>query len=304
MSLVPWTLSPLQDQVFAFLDSLTKSPLISADFTSLSGAADAWELESFGPGGPIFTEVQAEQTALRTAAKSLADSLTQLRSCVATPGTCKNVYDTIAGVLAGGTIGGPLVWLYTYNGNPTSPTQTSQGSPPAAEPTETSSPQEWLINTVPRTSVKDFQAFIKTLPDRGSGKQLIWDTIDVQGYVTKMTRLEAQITNLDPIVDIIISNDPIQFIPAFVNNTSPSGLRQRDDNVKIVGEDDELRYQYLLCTPKDQNIDELSDNEEDWIYVHEESAGDGTFVYVFDAGFRFSHDVCPSHPLCCVSPYD
>lgn len=275
---------------------LTSSSLTATDFTSLSGAADAWELDSFGPGGPIFSQVQTEQTALRTAAKSVADSLSQLRNCISTPGTCKNIYDTVAGALIGGSIGGPLAYIIYNSGTGTSPTQASKASSPAAATSEASVPEEWLISTVPGTSVKDFQAFIKGLPDRGSGEQIIYPELDEQGYITKMTELEAAIANRDPIVDVIISNAPIDSQLFSLNHTGPGALHQRDEEPwTIVLQDEPERYHAMLCAQRTENVADLPDDKAQYNYVLENSAGDGIFVYVLDHGCLLSHEVSP-HP--------
>lgn len=267
--------------------------LTRTDYASLSGAADAWELESFGPtGSQIFSQVQSEQNALRAAAKSLTDSVSQLRNCVSKPGPCQSVYQTLVGTLVGTTLGAPLVYIYTNDGTGTSPTQTTRpASPPAAAPTDPSERLEWLITTAPDTSLKDFQAFIKELPDRGSGRQITFPTSDNQAYITKMTELEAEIANLDPIVDVIVSNEPLESYLFFLNSTGPAVLDRRAGNPTIVAEAAQ-RYQQLLSAPQGQDLTRIPDKQEELFYAHEESAGDGTFVYVLDCGFRFSHQVC------------
>ncbi|KAL8955509.1 MAG: hypothetical protein Q9193_006671, partial [Seirophora villosa] len=265
---------------------------VESDFSLLSAGADAWELESFGPrGSQIFTQVQTQQSALRGAVKTIGSTLSQLRGCVSRPGACQNAYQTIAGVLLGGSIGGPLAFIYNYDGTATSPTLASNApSAPTATPTG-SDPEEWLISTCPGTSLKEFQAFIKALPDQGSGRQILFPAIDDQGYVTKMTREEAEIVNNDPIVDFIMSNQPFKIIPNFLNSTATDSLHQRDDNGLVIVDDrrDVKRYQQMLCFPPGKPITELP-APDDYFYAHERSDGEGTFVYIFDEGFRFSHE--------------
>ncbi|KAL8755068.1 MAG: hypothetical protein Q9199_003889, partial [Rusavskia elegans] len=278
--------------VSGVVDSLAAA---GSDFSSLSGAADAWELDSFGPGGPIFSQVQTEQAALKTAAKSVADGLNQLRRCIQTPGICKNTYDTVAGLLAGGTIGGPLFWLYTYTGSSVSPSQTLKGRPPPAGvvTTNTATPSSWVLNTVPGTSVEAYKAFIQTLPDRGKGEQIIFGGAISHAYVGTWTLNEAKIISRDPVCDTMSSNARIKGnMQAFrSNNTAANlgfGLDKRAPNLKIVREKSQ-RYQKMVSFPKDKSFRDLNDNDPHWDYTFEESAGAGTWVYTFDHGFDWHH---------------
>lgn len=88
-----------------------------------------------------------------------------------------------------------------------SPTGTATAVLSSSLPT----PTEWLLNTVPGTSVDAFEAFIKKLPDRGSGERIVFPQLDHQHYVGKMTLEEAKAVSKILIVDQITPNDPLEY---------------------------------------------------------------------------------------------
>ncbi|KAL8964454.1 MAG: hypothetical protein Q9197_006920, partial [Variospora fuerteventurae] len=281
--------------VTAAVDSLAT---LESDFSLLSAGADAWELESFGPSGSqIFTQVQTQQSALRGAVKSIGSTLSQLRGCVSTPGACQNAYQTVAGVLLGGSIGGPLAYIYNYDDNAIRPTQTSKGSsPPTVTTTSTATPTSWIFNTVPGTSIAAFKSFIQTLPDRGVGEQIIFGRDISHAYVGTWTLNEARIIAQDPIVDMMSSNERmVGNLQGFQSNdtaaVSESMLSRRAPNLRIAYENprETQRYQKMISYPKNRRFSDLSDADPIWAYASEVSGGAGSWIYSFDNGFDFEH---------------
>ncbi|KAL8685172.1 MAG: hypothetical protein Q9224_005931, partial [Gallowayella concinna] len=270
---------------------------LESDFTALSDAASSWELDSFGSsGGQIFTEVQNEQNLLKAGAKALGSRLSQLRNCVSTPGACEKVYKSISSVLIGSQLAPPLAWIITHRDGVYPSPKNSTGP---------SMPREWIFNTVPGTSVKDFQAFIKTLPDRGAGRQKIYKHLDYQNYITKMTKEEALLVSKDRIVDMLTSNNRVKPIFGFLGNEMANDLvskaltERADDRIVIKSTPYAQKYQAILSNVRYRKISDIPFDPQTgyYDYVHDETEGRGTFVYVFDGGYEWDHqEFTDRHP--------
>ena len=141
--------------------------------------------------------------------------------------------------------------------------------------------------------MRGFQTFIKTLPDRGSGKQMIFDGSDYQNYVTKMTKEEALVVNKDPIVDMMTRNDRVKVMRnRMANSTLSHLLGSRVITPVVIRVDHQHRYQQMLSARKQESISSmLHDINLGHQYLYEQSAGLGTYVYVFDSGFDLYHQV-------------
>ncbi|KAL8735840.1 MAG: hypothetical protein Q9181_002669 [Wetmoreana brouardii] len=275
---------PSSGQVSAAVDALSAA---SSDFSALSSQFEAIELSSFS-GGELAA-IQTERTGLQTASKIVADILSRLKGCVATPGPCRNSVAGFVGSLGAVNVIGVLSWIQNH-GTPTAASQTPKSPASPASPTKTSDPLSWVLNTVPGTSVKAFKDFIRTLPDGGSGEQWIFDNSDFQNYVTKLTLEEAGVVNRDPIVDMIVANVPLTTFNNLVTNSTTQGrLERRWQEPTVIQSHPSEPAQMILSMPKYEDIYSLvySDSFND--YTFEATAGDGSFVYVLDAGFKFDH---------------
>ncbi|KAL8897459.1 MAG: hypothetical protein Q9192_002562 [Flavoplaca navasiana] len=252
----------------AAVDSLATA---ASDFTELSTALGDIELSAV-PGAQVF-EAQQTPSALQALAKQLGNALPPLRNCISNPGACRNVYRGTAGIIGGASIGVPLAAIINYDS--TGKVRPTPVVPPNSNTTTTSLPIEWILNTIPGTSLKCFRAFIQTLPDRGSGKQMIFDGSDYQNYVTRMTKAQALLVNKAAIVDIMISHAPVKL---------------RITNPEFVRTEQRQRYQQMISTPKTQSIAAMhSDVRYGYLYHYERSSGLGSHIYVFDDGFEFQH---------------
>ncbi|KAL8999850.1 MAG: hypothetical protein Q9169_001391 [Polycauliona sp. 2 TL-2023] len=152
-------------------------------------------------------------------------------------------------------------------------------------------PTPWILNTIPGTSVRDFRAFIQTLPDHGSGKQMIFEGSDYQNYVTNMTKAEALVVNKIPIVDMMTRNDRVKVARNRLrNHTKFHLLGSRVNNPVVVRVDNQHRYQQMLSARKTERISLLiPDIRLGYQYHYEQTAGLGRYVYVFDSGFDVYH---------------
>ncbi|KAL8634660.1 MAG: hypothetical protein Q9228_007754, partial [Teloschistes exilis] len=149
----------------------------------------------------------------------------------------------------------------------------------------TATPSEWLLNTIPGTSVDAFQKFIRTLPDGGGGEQIVYDGIDTQGYVAKLTLEEAKVVNRLPIVDQIVSNGPIELHQSsMAMNETLKQLQRRLTAPQIFKEDESDRYKKILSLSKYKDIQSLDDNDHRWDYTFEGTAG-------VDMGFDLTHPI-------------
>ncbi|KAI4198895.1 MAG: hypothetical protein LQ350_004960 [Teloschistes chrysophthalmus] len=237
----------------------------SSDFSALSTQFNAIELDSFSGGG--LTWVRNEQSALQTAAKTVSGWLSQLRTC-ATNLNCGPKLTAAISILSAAQIYTSLQDLIMYNGLIKASQTSKTPSSPTATPSSTKTPSEWLLNTIPGTSVDAFQKFIKTLPDGGAGEQIVYDAINTQGYVAKMTLEEAKVVNRLPIVDKVVSNEPMKSNKLLVpTNETTKQLQRRFTAPRIAVEDPSPR----------------------WDYSYEATNGEGAFVYVFDFGFDLTH---------------
>ena len=257
---------------------------------------DAIELSSFS--GEALDEVQNEQKALRAASSALEDLIPQARRCLSSAPCLKTVIAVLTTAKTIEIVLNPINWIILYNPTAVKASQTPASSASAPEPTNTEGPMNWYLNTVPGTSVKDFQTWIKTLPDKGLGRQSVFETSNYQGYVGRWTLNEAKIINEDPIVDMQVCNDKITSYSNFVfDNTtafSDNELTRRANPSKIYKYNLSPRYLRMLSLPKNRDISSLpADGVDDPMldYAAESSAGAGTFVYIFDHGFNFSHPV-------------
>lgn len=258
------------------------------------------------PGAQVF-EAQQTPSALQALAKQLGNALSPLRNCISNPGACRNVYRGTAGIIGGASIGVPLAAIINYDS--TGKVRPTPVVPPNSTTTTTSLPTEWILNTIPGTSVKGFRAFIQTLPDRGSGKQMIFDGSEYQNYVTRMTKAEALLVNKAAIVDMMTSNAPVKLRRQKLRRHSLHNrttalqshvLESRITNPEIVRTEQRQRYQQMISTPKTQSIAAMhSDVRYGYLYHYERSSGLGSHVYVFDDGFELQHRVRVAHVIRC-----
>lgn len=183
---------------------------------------------------------------------------------------------------------GASITGFILNFHESATTTTAQASATSSTSSSTATPSEWLLNTVPGTSLDDFEAFVQKLPDRGAGRRITYPELNYQNYIGKMTLDQARMVNTNPIVDQISANDPIDDDLPPINH-----LRNRDPNVQIFTQPGTERYLKVLSYPRNRVWADLQNNFDDPLndYTFENSQGAGSFVYVLDTGFDFNHPV-------------
>lgn len=193
-------------------------------------------------------------------------------------------------LVQGGSIvvAGAAVTGFILNFHESATLTTAQASAASSTSSSTAIPSEWLLNTVPGTSLDDFEAFVQKLPDRGAGRRITYPKLNYQNYIGKMTLDQARVVNTYPIVDQISANDAID------DDLPSSGeLRKRIPNVQIARQTDAELYLKVLSYPRNRDWTDLLNNRNDPAndYAFEISQGAGSFIYVLDTGFDFNHPV-------------
>ncbi|KAL8910761.1 MAG: hypothetical protein Q9171_003973 [Xanthocarpia ochracea] len=258
-----------------------------SDLSALSTQLDAIEMQSLTSGQAAT--LQTELTNLRTASEIVSGLSTRLKGAINTAGF--RAAALVVATLATEQYVLQSLFFFTRPDNPLAP---GAITPPMFSPPDYTRPQEWYINTVPGTSVKDFQAWIKTLPDKGQGRQHIYGGANFQSYVGKWTEEESIIIHENPIVSHQIPNVRLQVSWNFLQEDIPAvledNLRRRAGNAEIL-QNRGIHHLNILSLPKKKDISSLKIPNEDLLYhyMYEASAGLGTFVYVFEGGVNWNH---------------
>ncbi|KAL8671929.1 MAG: hypothetical protein Q9168_003585 [Polycauliona sp. 1 TL-2023] len=257
----------------------------SADLSALAAEMEGIELQSLTGGQPAV--VQTELANLRSAAKIVSGLSTKLRGAVNTPGLT-------AAALVVGTIATEQYVLQSLYFFLTPKNPLSKGAaPPVVISIPGDEPEDWYLNTIPGTSVKAFQAWIKTLPDKGLGRQHIYASSKFQSYVGKWTEEESIIIHQDPMVSHQVRNRPCgireDFIQSSMSQPYDKSLQKRVDNPIIAQKPNSYRYQKILSLQRRLNIHGVPDHDPLYDYTYEQSAGAGTFIYDFDEYFDWNH---------------
>lgn len=176
---------------------------------------------------------------------------------------------------------------------------------------------DYFLVTVPNTTVKAFQDFIRNLPDKGVGPQRLYDwPRQYQTYLGRMTRQEAEAVNKDRIVAVIgpnrmrVVSEPItkESKPtAKGRKLSRSDQRSNETIPKRQTPDgpwylerrapDAFQLQMLSYSP-DKFMSQLGSSRIRQsprnYYLHERTSGRGATIYVLGKGFTLSHQVSSS----------
>lgn len=312
--------SPSSGDVRNILDHLCSA------FKGLSGlktVADDIELTSFS--GEDIPKVKEVRSGLGNLIDAVFDDTTGLGQWATSTSKGLKQLPKLATQLAGvaggfGATGGVLLAISQWH--PTSPAQKHRKPDPASLTlsSSTSKPTAWILNTVPGTSVKAFDAFIKTLPDKGAGRRIVYPHLSDQCYIGKMTLAQAKLVSKIPIVDQLspatgtfkhaaighasgFSNRTVlnsttidgrthkrSRLKAFVEFGKP--LRQKRDRAFTVinrdGTFQQVPYHLrLLSLWKDRNL--MDRRNTNVGYLYEATAGAESFVYVLDSGIQSIH---------------
>jgi hypothetical protein len=158
-------------------------------------------------------------------------------------------------------------------------------------------PEEWYLEVIEGTTLKTFQEWIKTLPDRGSGAQLVYDNIPLShGYVTIMKKEEAAVVALDPLCFVIVSNRPVgPDVLGGTNNTTPGepgvvpkDLERRAITYNVQRRINSPNHLKLISQQPfslERPVPPLLD------YLYDPSLGAGSTVIVIDTGLNKANPV-------------
>lgn len=179
-------------------------------------------------------------------------------------------------------------------------------SPGPSQPTETTKGEddEFVLLTVPGTTVEAFHKFIPNLPDKGIGEKVYYDWPSrYQTYLGHMTLEQAKTVNQDPIVNMIAPNK----ITGMTRNLRPvagknhevqDSSSERNNRTKLVARNLGTRRQSdlhlrMISADPSKYLGSLHEyqNYPLFDYTFDESLGHGVTIYVIDSGFDFRHKV-------------
>lgn len=162
--------------------------------------------------------------------------------------------------------------------------------------TSTSStiPTPYFLATVEGTSLSEFNRLIKSLPDEGSGVQLIYNGVSSQGYITDLDDVKAAWVALLPEVDFILPN---RLTNMELNAVIPSKKTQHRRALPAPPSNN-IDFQVLpypspnhlrLVAEGPLYIDPFNRLER---YLYDPIAGSGSTIYVLDTGVFAQSLVC------------
>lgn len=187
----------------------------------------------------------------------------------------------------------------TPNSGPSSTATTSSTSSSSASPAAT----QYSIVTRRGTTVTQFEAFIKSLPDAGQGDKCVFENLDSQEYGTFLNASDVAEIQENPIVQSIEENtsladefpdgdDGYSIIPRHKEKYSEDDMqinRVRQDGAPI----------HLNIISQGPNNARArvggGDNPPIPDYTLSDKAGEGITIYVLDSG------IDPGHPVCFLS---
>lgn len=179
---------------------------------------------------------------------------------------------------------------------PTATSTTSSSSSSSSSATET--PKEWCIVTHRGTTIPQYEAFIKSLPDGGEGRRIVYANLDSQVYTTLLNSTEAEKVRKNPIIFAVADNtsrmeeadDGYHVIPRH-NLPDTQGEIVKMNRVRVPESPDHLR----LISQGPENVRERESRTVPFErlpdYVLSPKAGDGITIYVIDSGIDPTHSV-------------
>lgn len=195
--------------------------LTCTDASALAAAGENIELSSFGQ--KEREDVLKMQDGLRNLGGLLKLDHIDITRFITRPQSGFVNFQRIAAQFAVGgaitmTVGVSLDYIIHYHNNGNGYSIGGHGNQhttatTATESISTAEPKSWLLNTVPGTSREAFEDFVSKLPDRGSGRRIVYPHMNHQYYVAKLTLEEANAVSKLTIVDQLGSNERIRFDP-------------------------------------------------------------------------------------------
>lgn len=150
---------------------------------------------------------------------------------------------------------------------------------PSSMTTSSSSnePTAYVITTHDDTPLSAFKDLISSLPDGGTGEQIVFPMLTSQAYLTlKLTADEATQLLENPIVLSVLRNDDIT--DAFTGTAHKRG----DPDLTLERRGESADHLRLISQQEGQPLAD---------YLYDPILGQGTFLYVIDTGFNEKHFV-------------
>jgi hypothetical protein len=215
-----------------------------------------------------------------------------------------------------------------YESSSTGTTYSSSSTTSSSSSTSSSAketPTEWLLSTKHGTTLAEYKSLIQSLPDAGTGSQIVYPNLKFQGYVshgsfllglfanfllcwkvTMMNVTMAKITSQNPIVDFVGQNtrmteqpDPEEYPSSNDINSNESvditaNLRRNQNHGRDLPAPDTL----VVQQPSFEHQKVISQSPADVIsggplknYLYDPSERDSVTLYIFDRGFYLDHVV-------------
>jgi hypothetical protein len=150
---------------------------------------------------------------------------------------------------------------------------------PSSTTTSSSSnvPTAYVITTHNNTPLPAFKDLISSLPDGGTGEQIVFPMLTSQAYLTlKLTADEATQLLENPIVLSVLRNDDIT--DAFTGTAH----KRSDPDLTLERRGESADHLRLISQQSGQPLAD---------YLYDPILGQGTFLYIIDLGFNENHFV-------------
>jgi subtilisin family serine protease len=159
------------------------------------------------------------------------------------------------------------------------------------EDSGTKEPVEYLITTKEGTKLSTFERFIKTLPDRGEGHLMVFELLQEQSYVTKLTYERAMEVAKEPFVDYVILAGAVEKTDPMISGAPIPEQSTNSCNTSDQGFGRRLtagQHLRILSHPRQS---EEEKNQGPWAaYKYDPVLGKGQTIYIIDSGFNTGHE--------------
>lgn len=169
--------------------------------------------------------------------------------------------------------------------NSSTATQSSSSSSTSSS-TAAATPTRYVVTTYEGTSLSAFRAMTNSLPDEGTGTEIVFGNLNWQSYVTKMNSTVAARVEAYTIVEFVVPDvdlDDTDFSMS-MDYDAPSHLLKRAGSQTLVRAPNSKHHQKVISPGGFSNYaGTLND------YLYDPIAGAGSTIYVIDTGIQLGH---------------